>query len=173
MKIKLFVSTLILAGLVSAVAQDEAYGPDAGDWELTLGGIGSNDKRFDVGGFGIGASVGYFLDEHSEVSVRQSLNYSDFGDSNFNGSTRVAYDYHFDLGRLQPLVGVNAGGFYGDNIDETLAAGLEGGLKYYAREKTFVFALVEYQWLFDDANDVEDTFEDGQFLYTVGIGFHF
>jgi hypothetical protein len=54
-----------------------------------------------------------------------------------------------------------------------LAAGLEGGAKYYVKPKTFIFAMVEYQWLFNSGNDVANNFDDGRFLYSLGIGFHF
>ena len=179
MKIKTFtISALLATGAgTSALAQNSwdsaTFGPSAGDWELTLGGSGSNDKNFDGGGFGANGSIGYFLTDSSEISLRSSGTFSDFGTSVFNGSTRVAYDYHFDLDRFRPFVGVNGGMIYGDNVSETGAAGLEAGLKYYVHPKTFLFAMGEYQWLFDDSDDAVDGFDNGQFLYSLGIGFNF
>ena len=156
------------------LAQDvDLYGPAAGDWELTLGGSGSNDNDFDAGGFGVNTSIGYFMTEAWEISVRQSLNYSDFGDSSWNGATRAALDYHFDLDRVRPFIGVNAGGIYGDGVTDSFAAGLEGGIKFYVREKTFIFAQGEYQWLFKDVDNADNNFDDGAFLYSLGIGFNF
>lgn len=179
MKINTFtISALLAAGAGgSAMAQTSwdsgSFGPSPGDWEFTLGGSGSSDKNFDAGGFGANGSIGYFLTEESEVSLRSSGNFSDFGTSVFNGSTRVAYDYHFDLDRFRPFVGLNAGMVYGDNVDETGIAGLEGGLKYYVQPKTFIFAMAEYQWLFDNSSQAVDGIDDGQFLYSLGIGFNF
>jgi hypothetical protein len=150
------------------------YGPLKGDWELTLGGSASNDKDFENGGFSLDASIGYFLTDAIEVALRQGFNFSDFsGDSSWNGSTRGAIDYHFNLDRFRPFVGANFGGFYGDGVTDTFAAGLEGGAKFYVKPKTFIFAMIEYQWLFNDGDDVDDNFDDGRFLYSLGIGFNF
>ena len=149
------------------------YGPNKGDWELTLGGSGSNDEDFDNGGFSISGSIGYFLDESWEIVLRQSVSFSNFGESSWNGSTRVALDYHFDLDRFRPFVGINVGGIYGEDVDETGAAGLEAGLKWYVKQETFIMAMAEYQFFFESADDVDDNFDNGQFLYTLGIGFNF
>jgi hypothetical protein len=46
--------------------------------------------------------------------------------------------------------------------------GLEGGLKYFVNSTTFVLGRLEYQWLLDDD---EEGFDDGQWVYVVGIGF--
>jgi hypothetical protein len=35
-----------------------------------------------------------------------------------------------------------------------------------------MFGQVDYQWLFEDSDD-EDTFSDGVFVWTVGLGFNF
>ena len=74
---------------------------------------------------------------------------------------------------MRPFVGLNLGGFYGDNTTDTFAAGIEAGLKFYVRPKTFVFALVNYAWTFDNADDAGDNFDDGAILWTVGVGFNF
>jgi hypothetical protein len=39
-------------------------------------------------------------------------------------------------------------------------------------ERTFVFAMGEYRWFFDDFDDIEDNSDDGSFAFTVGIGFN-
>lgn len=153
---------------------DPEYGPDAGDWELTLTGSGSNDNNFDAGGFGASGSIGYFLTDRTEVFVRQTLNLADSEDADDSmlGSTRVGLDYHVPIGRFYPFVGVNLGGVYGDEIEETFAAAPEVGVKYYALEKTFLFALAEYQFFFDNASSADEAFDDGLFVYSVGVGFH-
>lgn len=149
------------------------WGPEAGDWELTLGGNGSNDSDFEAGGFGVSGSLGYFFTKAMELSVRQSISFSDFGSSSWNGATRAAFDYHFYLDRIRPFVGANFGGIYGESVNETFAAGLEAGVKWYVKNETFIFGMGEYQWLFDDADSADDAFDDGQFLYSLGIGFNF
>jgi len=152
---------------------DFAYGPAAGDWEFTLGGGGATSQDIDNTDANVDVSVGYFLTDEWMVAIRQSLSFNDQGESNLNGSTRAALDYHFDLGRWQPFVGVNAGGVYGDNVEDTFAAGLEAGVKFYVKEETFLFFRGEYQWFFDDGDEADDTFDDGSFIYTFGIGFNF
>ena len=179
---KVAVAGLLAASLpLSAAAQqsgvsysDQGYGPQKGDWELTLGGSGTNDKDFETGGFNAEGSLGYFLTDNWEIALRQGAGFSDTGgNSSWNGNTRGAIDYHFDFERVQPFVGANVGYIYGDDTEESFLAGLEAGLKYYVKPKTFIFAQGEYGWLFEDADDADDTFDDGRFLWALGIGFNF
>jgi len=145
-----------------------------GDWELTLGGNGSTPGRIDGFTFGIEGSLGLFVADQLELGVRQSLNYNDVGGSgsSLNGTTRVFCDFHFDLGAFQPFVGANLGYVYGDGVHDTWAIAPEAGLKYFVNGTTFVFAMVEYQ-IFLDNSSANDAIKDGQFLYTLGIGFRF
>jgi hypothetical protein len=149
------------------------YGPETGDWELTLGGSGSSSHDFDGGRADLSASLGYYINPNWELSLRQGIGFADFGESSWSGATRGAVDYHFHLDRWRPFVGANFGGVYGDGVTETFAAGLEGGLKYYVSNKTFILGMIEWQWLFKDAGDADDAFDDGQFIYTLAIGFNF
>ena len=148
-----------------------------GDWELTLGATGANSSDFDGFTAGGNASVGYFFTNELELSVRQSITYTDVATgadgSVWNGSKRVALDYHFDLGRWQPFVGANIGYVYGESTNDTWEAAPEVGVKYFVNATTFVYGIAEYQFFFDDGDDVDDAFDDGQFVYTVGIGFRF
>jgi outer membrane protein W len=148
----------------------------AGDWELTLSGQGSNGPDFDGTQFSVNANIGYFLTKELEISVRQLVGYSDIGGAGGDGSnlaygTTVALDYHFDLGKFQPYVGGNIGYRYGD-VNNTFVAGPEAGVKYFVNSTTFVQFNVNYQFFFDnDTEDASDAFSDGQFLYSLGIGF--
>ncbi|MBC8039705.1 MAG: hypothetical protein H7Y06_04115, partial [Opitutaceae bacterium] len=150
------------------------FGARAGDWEFTLGGGGSSNTDMDNSLGGVNFSVGHFLSDTFEISVRQSVNYSNgAGSANYDGATFVAVDHHFGTGRFRPFVGVNLGYLYGDNTNDTFAAGLEGGLKVYVLPKTFIFALVNYAWTFDSSSDAADNFDDGGLLWTVGVGFNY
>lgn len=151
------------------------FGARAGDMEFTLGGSGLADKDIDNSNGGVAASLGYYLNDTLAVTVRQTVNYADFdsGESDWIGSTRLALDQHLGSGRFRPFLGINAGGVYGDEVNDTFVAGLEGGLKFYVQPRTFLFALVDYSWSFDDSDDVDDTFDDGGFQWTVGVGFNF
>ena len=147
-----------------------------GDKEFTLSGSGGNDKEFRAGSVNVNASLGYFVTDGFELSIRQSLSYSDAGqhqDSILNGSTRGAADYNFDLGRWRPFLGVNLGYVYGEGVSDTWEAAPEAGLKFFVNDTTFLYGQVEYQFFFRDAGGADDAFDDGQFVYSLGIGFRF
>lgn len=158
-----------------AMLQDTVgeYGPYSGAWEFTLSGTGTSNDNFDVNSFGATFSIGYFFTEAIEVALRQSFFLASNGETVFNGTTRVAGDFHFDLDAWRPFVGGSFGATYGDSVNDTWLAGLEGGVKWYVKPETFIFAMVEWLWFFDDASDFGDEFDDGQWVYTVGIGFNF
>lgn len=173
---------LILA-TTAAVAQTTVPAPGgdpterrSGEREFTLGGGGATNKDFDESLGGVNFSLGQYLNPTQEVVLRQSINYSNpsNGGQAWNGSTRIAFDQHLTArGALRPFVGVNFGGVYGDSVRDTWAAGLEAGGKYYVQPRTFVYALVEYGWFFRRARNLDDRFNDGQFNWSVGVGFNF
>jgi hypothetical protein len=166
---KLFCVAALAAFLLPATAQANF---DQGDWEMTLGGSGSNNDDFDAGSGAVSGSLGYFFTDALEVSLRQSVAYADSGPSDaWSGTTRVALDFHFDLGNARPFIGANFGGIYGKGVEETFIAGPEAGLKYFVNTTTFVFFTAEYQFLFEDSDDISDTIDDGQFVYSLGLGF--
>ena len=159
-----------LALLPAAVAQAQFQ---AGDYSLSLSGNGSNGPDFNGATFGVNADIGYFLTKEWEVSLRQSVDYNDIGvqGGNLAFGTTIGVDYHFDMGRWQPYVGANIGYRYGD-VNNTFVAGPEGGVKYFVNSTTFVQFNVNYQFFFDNNTDsAGDAFSDGQFLYSLGIGF--
>lgn len=146
---------------------------EEGDKEVTLSGQAANGEDFDAFVAGVAGSIGYFMTDNLELSIRQSLTYSDIGDTQLNGSTRVALDFHFDLEQLQPFVGANFGYVYGDGVNDTFEAAPELGVKYFVNSTTFIFAMAEYQFFFDSGDEADEAAEDGQFLYSLGIGFRF
>lgn len=157
---------IVTALAVPAFAQ--GANPGQGAWELSLSGTGSNDRDFDEGEFSITGDVGTYVTPEILLALRQSVSYVSEGDDNFLASTRVAADYHFDLGGdLVPFVGGNLGYTYGGRVRDTFAAGPEGGVKYYLREDAFLFARMEYQFFFRN-NDLDD-----RFFYAIGAGFNF
>src|SRR5690606_12150257 len=97
-------------------------GPQAGTNEITLNGTGTNDDEFENGNFGITGTYGWYMNESLLFSVRQTINWADTegGDSQFNGSTRAAADWHFlTSSRFRPFVGANLGYNYGDGVEES------------------------------------------------------
>ena len=147
---------------------------EEGDKEITLSGSAANGNEFDGVFIGANGSFGYFVTDNLELSIRQSLQYTDVAvDSALNGSTRIAADFHFDLEAWQPFVGGNFGYVYGDAVNDTFEAAPEAGIKYFVNSTTFIFAMVEYQFFFDSGDNVGDNFSDGQFLWSLGLGFRF
>ena len=182
---------------------------EAGNWELTLSGGGNVNKAVTSDGISGTFEVGYFATKELEIGVRQSLahtstqngsrqvtlvNTQNNGDTltpetgvvttrseGWFGNTSGLVDYHFDLGRFQPFVGVS-GGYVYTNVDrhvtnvftgETLkindsswVGGPEVGLKYFVNGTTFVFVRTAYTfWFADHSND--------QFAIDLGVGFRF
>lgn len=159
-----------------AAGDSSDWGPRAGDMEFTLSGNGVSNKDLDNSSGGVGASLGWYLNDTLTFVVRQGLSYAngDAGSDSWSGSTRVALDQHIlARGPVRPFVGVNFGGVYGDDTNDTWVAGLEAGAKFYVQERTFIFALVDYGWAFNDADDADDTFSDGGFTWSLGLGFNF
>ncbi len=161
---------LLFVGVVALLPSLAMAVPQAGDWELTLSGTGASDNDFDNNSFGVDVQVGYYFIDPAQVYVRQSLSWVDpeGSDSVVQGSTRLGLDWHFQLGdNWRPFVGANIGYAYGDFVDDSWIASLEGGVKYYVNASTFIYGIVEYQFL------LEESFGDGGFVYGLGIGFNF
>jgi hypothetical protein len=166
-----------LALPLTVVAQNEApFAATPGMGEFTIGGGGASNTDFDDSFGALEFSYGQYLSQNSMWALRQSLNYvnPDDGDNGWNGATRLAYDYHLSSdARTRPFVGINAGRIYGENVNDTWTAGLEGGAKFYVKSQTFVYALASYDWLFDRGEQLDDRFDDGRFSWSLGIGYNF
>lgn len=151
--------------------------PDiAGVRELTFGGSGGSNRQLNDTFGGATASYGVYFNNEWLGSIRQSVNYSNprGRPTTWNGSTRLALDYHFTtLGAAMPFVGASFGRIYGTSLRDTWSAGLEGGLKYYVQRKVFVFVMAEYNWLFQRTRELDNNFGSGQLYWTTGIGFNF
>lgn len=167
---KIFVVALLgfLLAPCAAMAQFQM-----GDKELTLSGSGSSDNEFDTNIFSVEAGLGYFASDHLEVLLRQGIFFADVQDADnvWNGSTRLGLDYHFGSQMWQPFLGASIGYLYGDSVQETFLAGPEVGVKAFANTTTFIQASIEYQFLFEDADEVDEQFDDGRYVYNLGIGF--
>lgn len=147
----------------------------AGDKEFTLSGSGSSDNDVDSGGFAVQGSFGYFLSDMMEGIIRQEVRYSDSdpGPTAWDGSTGVGLQFNFSLMNVTPFLGGTVGYVYGDSLEDTWFAAPEGGIKAFVNNTTFVQALVQYQWFFDDSSDADENFDDGRFVYGLGLGVKF
>lgn len=167
---------------ISAIAQQRStsgLGPAAGDREMSISGAGSSDRRFKGGSFGVTGDYGWYQSPQMVWGIRQSVNYASIRGENitndfWNGSTRAYGNYHFGQTQTRPFVGGSLGFVYGDGVKNSGFSGLETGVKYYMREKTYFLARVEYQFFFSKSrSEFEDSFKDGAWAYTVGLGYNF
>ena len=144
-----------------------------GDWEFRLAGSAENSVDFDGLFASVFGTAGYFVTDQFEAGLRQSFFYSDVGGpgSSQSGQTSIFADWHFmdPTQALRPFVGVQIGYQYGDAEDIWLG-GPEGGLKYFVDENWFVFFEVAYLFFFEDVDAADDAFDDGKFVWGVGIG---
>ncbi len=143
-----------------------------GDQELTLSGSGSSGNDFDTTNLSFDLGYGYFFNQSWEGLIRQSLNVTDQpGDNAYNAATRVGLDYNFNMQNLRPFLGATIGYLYGDGVEESFIAGPEAGMKAFLSDSTFVIVAVGYDFIFDDANDADDAFDDGVYNYRLGFGY--
>lgn len=184
MKNSILTTCLFLVALpLAAVAQTTVTTPGAidvvrrvGEHEITLGGSGGSNTSFDSSFGGLNFSYGTYFNPTLLGQLRQSVNYSnpDIGGTQWNGSTKLAVQQHLTArGRVRPFVGVNFGRVYGDAVQDTWAAGLEAGAKFYVQSHTFVYVMAEYGWFFERARRIDNSFGDGQLNFGVGIGYNF
>ncbi|MGB7157483.1 MAG: hypothetical protein WBD40_05420 [Tepidisphaeraceae bacterium] len=167
--------TMIVLALTSATPAGAA---EPGPFEFTLAGAGSSDKDFDAtqfsGDLGLGFHLGPIV-----LGARQTVTYTDSPsaavDDFWSGSTRAFADLEIALGPVAPFIGANIGYIYGDLVKDQFIAGPEAGVKIYVGDDrdTFIFFRIEYQFFFEDSDQAEDAFEDGQFVYALGVGFRF
>jgi hypothetical protein len=148
---------------------------NAGERSFTISGTGSSDKNFDSTAFGATGELGWYMTDFAELGLRQSVNVftAEHADDTWSGSTVGFFDWNFGQAALVPFLGANIGGIYGDGVSNTGVAGLEGGLKYYVKDDTFINFGVQYEFLFNDTDDIDNRFNDGAFFYSIGVGFNF
>lgn len=171
----------IAAAPVMAFAQgspESRFGPVAGEREFSIAGSGGSDKDFDSTTFGLTGDLGWYLSNNIVGGVRQSVNFADIegedvSDDFWNGTTRGYLNYQFGTHRARPFLGASLGGIYGDGVNDSAFAGLELGIRFYVREKTYLLGRLDYQFFFEDSSDADDAFDDGAWAYTVGMGYNF
>ena len=163
-----------IAALCSGLSVGAVAEPQTGDQLLTLAGSGASNKDFEANVFNLSFDYGKYMSPESVFGVRQSVGIADTGDDNsWNGATRIFYDYHFGTTQWRPFVGANIGGVYGDGVEETGFAGPEAGVKYFIKDDTFLQLQAEYQFFFDSSDEATDNFDDGSFVYSLGMGITF
>ena len=156
-------------GLAAAPASAEFQ---QGDFELRLSGFAENDVNFDGVRANVNGALGYFISDQFEAGVRQSFSYTDIGTNDLAGQTNLFINYHFGTpdSSLQPFIGASVGYQYGDGVQDLFLGGPEGGIKWFFSEDWFVFGEVAYLFYFEDVDDADESFDDGEFNYALGIG---
>lgn len=145
-------------------------------FEFTLAGAGSSDPDFEAtqfsGDAGLGVVLGGFI-----IGGRQTITYAgspvDTVDDLWGGSTRGFVDWQLKIGPVAPFFGAMGGVVYGDLVTDQFIAGPEAGLKLYVHDDTFIFFRGEYQFFFEDSDEAVDAFEDGQWVFALGVGVRF
>lgn len=167
---------LMIAAVCLMPAMAMAQGA-RGPFELTLSGTGANGPNFDGFNAAGSAGIGYFINDNLELGIRETVTYDDVNTRAFlDTDTRAAVDLHFplgDQGQFVPFVGANIGYLAGGGIKNQWEAAPEGGLKYFVNNSTFIVFSIEYQFFFNQNSNAGQSFSNGQFLYSLGVGFRF
>jgi hypothetical protein len=164
-------AAIVGLGAMASPAQAEF---EQGEWELRLSGFAENDVNFDGVNASVNGALGYFFSDQFEGGVRQTFAYTDIGVPGhfLNGQTALFINYHFgdQGGALQPFIGASVGFQYGDGIEDLFLGGPEAGIKYFFDENWFLFAEVAYLFYFEDVEESDESFDNGEFNYGLGLG---
>ena len=148
-------------------------GPRQGDWEATLSGAGTSADKFDSNRIGLSGAVGYYALKWLPISLRQDLAFA-FGDKQRNGwsgTTALFVDAQWNDGNwFQPFIGIGFGGTYGVRTNQGLSIVPEAGAKMYVNESTFVLLRTGWNWRVTGDNT---GFDDGDLVYSLGVGWNF
>ncbi|HTL67423.1 MAG TPA: hypothetical protein VL200_07165 [Lacunisphaera sp.] len=171
-------ATLPVAALAqtNTNATANSYAQFAGMRELTLGAAGASNREMNDSFGALDFSYGMFMSPTAEWLLRQSVDYTNprNADSSWNGSTRLAFDYHLATDVMtRPFLGANVGYVYGDTVHDSWTAGLEAGAKVFIKPQTFLYAMASYDWRFDRGNQIDDRFNSGRYGWSVGLGYDF
>jgi hypothetical protein len=153
-----------------------AQGFRAGDYTFTLAGAGVSDDDLVNNDFSVNAAVSYFFTDAWEIAVRDNIILDDQegSDDDWANTFRIALDWNCcTSGAFVPFIGASIGYTCGDRVEDTCLGGPEGGFRWFVNETTYILLMAEYLFDFDGGGDIDDSFDDGQFLYTLGIGFKF
>jgi hypothetical protein len=155
---------LILCPIIVFAAQDDCEFKLSDDNDLNNASIGLSCSLTDSQDIGLGQHIS--VDDSSDT------------DGRWEGVTRGHYDFHyngvdFGSGKLRPFIGANAGYTYGSHINKSLTASPEVGVTIHVQPTTLIRVQAEYQALYHDGDQIDDAFNDGFLMYSLGLGFYF
>jgi hypothetical protein len=159
-------------------ADPDEDGPESRDWEASIDGSGRwtrGNGDVEDSHYALSASLQYYLTENIEPGLRQTVEWVNPRDESslLTGSTRIAIDVNFPMGKVRPFVGGSFGLAYGDGIDGTdnlLAP--EAGIKFYIGERTFLILSIELDAVFNSWHDLDQAWDDADVLSSIGVGYY-
>lgn len=152
-----------------------AYGMHRGDLEIPVTMPNGRDEPFEDFLSGLSAEYRYqFATSLIGLQRQPRLVLESIGsEPQLTGASRVSFDRDLSEGAFRPFVSININRFYGEGVDDAWAAGIEGGAKYFVMPRTFLHATVEYGWMFNQLRGFNERFTDGQWTWSMGLGFNF
>lgn len=141
---------------------------------FTIGGIyGHNYQETDDNNesdlAGVEISVGTLIARTLTLSLDQSAVYSfNAVDEGWGGRTVLGLDVELPFSAFHPYIGFNAGGVYGEAIQDGFVVGPEAGLKIDLGENVFLYAKAAYDFQFRNPE-----WDEGIILGGAGLGFKF
>ncbi len=169
--------TLAIGSITSTHAQ-----PKSNDNEILLSASLFRPINSGAGSFNADAVYSYHFDNPAwELGLRQSFTYtfSDEQSDVWNAVTAPLVRYNiltdtiFGIPRRDefvPFIGGLLGAVWNDN-DITGTTGPEAGLRWYARESTFLLVSYRYEWFFESL-DNSDNSQSANHVVALGIGFN-
>jgi outer membrane protein OmpA-like peptidoglycan-associated protein len=143
-------------------------------WAFTIGGFygfnledeGDSSKESHLPGAELG--IEYLAGDNVVIG----LNYAGFHaiqaeDNGYGGRGVASLDLAGNFAGARPYVGLNAGYIYGNSVNDGFLAGPEVGARVDLSERSFLYARVAYDFLFDNGWD------DGVINGGLGVGFRF
>jgi hypothetical protein len=158
--------------LVPAFAFADDIANQAGPFEMTIAGSGANNDSFRTGDFTLDGSFGVFILPVLELSARDGVSYADAPHTHpvWGNTVDGAIDLNIPIDRFEPYAGGNIGYACGTDAHSTGEAAPEVGLKIFFTRSVFVFGQMEYDFFF---NSTHSTFNNGEFVYSLGLGVRF
>jgi hypothetical protein len=161
----------LLALLLTATPAQSA--PVSGDNEVEASGGFFSPQKSDNGTLNFDVQFGRYLTPGWEVGIRQALNYNFIDDARdawvLTTTPFLLYNFHFN-DRFIPFLGINAGFAYNDS-DFTGTLGPNAGVKIFLSDQTYLALRYRYEWYFNSLKRVDNKFDDGNHIGTIGIGF--
>jgi hypothetical protein len=164
-------ATIAVIALVPCFAHAQNLAADAGPFEVTFAASGDNNRGFTSGGADIGGSFGFFVLPFLEISARDAYSWENAGNGdNWENTARGAIDFNIPLGNLEPYFGANVGYFATHDLGSSPEAAPEIGLKWLFTKHVFIYGQAEYDFFWRNSGN---TFNNGEFVYGIGLGLRF